>query len=152
MYRNTIKVISIFALTIAILVGAFSLSATNIVFAADQSTKPASPAAPIDIRWRMCNLDGDRDNDDMCRVVGGRVFFGNGGYLLGNGYAMGNGYLMGNGYVMGNGYLLGNGYAMGNAYGPRNRYLLKIYDTDNDIAAPYIVGPYQSNYPWWWWR
>jgi hypothetical protein len=95
MFRTKMKAMGMVALTLAILVGSLSLSATNVVFAADQSTKPASLPTQSAARLRMCNLDGDHDKDDWCRVIHGRYFFGN-GYFMGNGYAMGNRYLFKN--------------------------------------------------------
>jgi hypothetical protein len=134
MFRDKIKVVGMVALTLAILVGALSLNATSVVFAADQSAKPASSVTPSDARLRVCNVDGDHDSDDLCRVISGRYFFGN-GLVMGNGLYLGNG-----------GYGLGNGYAM------RNRYLVQNFDTDNDVVFPINLGPYPKNSPWWWWR
>jgi hypothetical protein len=90
MFRTKIKAMGMLALTLAILVSSLSLSATSVVFAAGQSSKPAMLSAPNAARLRMCNLDGDHDRDDWCRVIYGRYFFGN-GYLM-DGYAMGNRY------------------------------------------------------------
>lgn len=146
MFRDQIKLASMVALTLVILVGALSLNATSVAFAADQSTKPASQVTPSDARLRACNVDGDRDNDDMCLVVGGR-------YFPGYGLGMGNGMILGSGrYALGNGYLLGNGGGddLGTGYGLRNRYLTPSFDTDNDVVYPQNLGPYPGSYLWWW--
>jgi hypothetical protein len=75
MFINKFKVAGMFALTLALLLGALSLNAASVVFAADRSAYPASSGTPNDVRLHLCNVDSDRDSDDVCRVIGGRFFF-----------------------------------------------------------------------------
>ncbi len=68
MYSQKMKVIGIAVLTTALFMGVLlTLSVTNVVFAADQSSKPASQNPQASGRvagW--CNWDGDQDKDDWC--------------------------------------------------------------------------------------
>jgi hypothetical protein len=77
MFINKFKPAGTFALTLALLFGAFSLNAASVVFAADLSAQSASSITPDIVRLHLCNVDGDHDSDDVCRVIGGRFFFGN---------------------------------------------------------------------------
>jgi len=67
MYRDKLKVIGAIALALSLTVEFLALSATNVVFAADQSSKPSSQPQVVSNRvpgW--CNYDGDQDQDDWC--------------------------------------------------------------------------------------
>ncbi len=67
MYREKMKVIGAVVLGIALFLGVLTISTTNVAFAADQSSKPASQNPQLDGRvpgW--CNWDGDQDKDDWC--------------------------------------------------------------------------------------
>jgi hypothetical protein len=77
MFLDKYRMAGMLALTLAMLVGALSLYAPSPVFAADRSTQPSSLDASSAVRMRLCNVDGDHDNDDVCRVIGNRFSFGN---------------------------------------------------------------------------
>jgi hypothetical protein len=68
MYSQKMKVIGIAVVATALFLGVLmTFSVTNVVFAADQSSKPASQNPQLDPRvpgW--CNWDGDQDKDDWC--------------------------------------------------------------------------------------
>jgi hypothetical protein len=67
MYSQKMKVLGVAVLSIALYLGVLTVSTTKVVFAADQSSKPASQNPQLDPRvpgW--CNWDGDQDKDDWC--------------------------------------------------------------------------------------
>jgi hypothetical protein len=67
MYHNKMKVIGAIALVLSFATGFLALSATNVVFAADQSSKPSLQTPQIaDRAPGYCNWDNDQDKDDWC--------------------------------------------------------------------------------------
>jgi hypothetical protein len=116
MFLDKVKIAGMVALTLVILSGGLLLNSTGVAFAADRTAQPASAATPNAVRLRLCNVDGDHDADDVCRVIGGRLFFGN-GFFMGNGFSMRNRFLL-----------------------PSN------LDTDNDATFPLKIGPFPRNF------
>ncbi len=77
MFLDKFRIASKLTLTLAMLVGALSFYNPSLAFAADHSVQPASLGASSALRLRLCNVDGDHDSDDTCRIIGGRFFFSN---------------------------------------------------------------------------